>query len=62
MGEVNSRDGLKRVFGLYDANEDGVIDFDELRHIAKTIHDGINDEDLLELMHTTHVSNKTATG
>jgi hypothetical protein len=31
------------VFGLYDQNEDGLIDFEEIKHIAKTIHDGIND-------------------
>ncbi len=61
VGETKTKDGLKKVFALYDKNEDGVIDFEEFKGIAKWIKDGINDDELLELLHSTHVSQKTST-
>lgn len=61
VGETKTKDGLKRVFALYDKNEDGVIDFEEFKAIAKWIKDGINDDELLEMLHSTHVSQKTST-
>ena len=61
VGETKTKDGLKKVFALYDKNEDGVIDFEEFKAIAKWIKDGINDDELLELLHSTHVSQKTST-
>ena len=60
VGEVKTKDGLKRVFAIFDKNEDGVIDFEEFKAIAKELKDGINDDELLELMHSSHVSNKTS--
>lgn len=60
VGETRTKDGLRRVFTLFDAGEDGVIDFDEFKAIAHQIHDGINDDDLLELMHSTHVNQNTS--
>jgi Ca2+-binding EF-hand superfamily protein len=60
VGETKTKDGLKRVFALYDKDENGLIDFDEFKTIAKQIHDTINDDDLRELIHSTHVNQKTA--
>jgi Ca2+-binding EF-hand superfamily protein len=48
------------VFALFDKDENGTIDFDEFKGIAKQLHDGINDDDLLEMMHSTHVNHKTS--
>ena len=59
VGDTKTKDGLRRHFALYDQNQDDLIDFEELKHIAKTIHDTINDEELLELMHSTFINNKT---
>lgn len=61
VGETKTKDGLKKVFALYDKNEDGIIDFEEFKAVSKWLKDGINDDDLLELLHSTHVSQKTAT-
>ena len=36
------------------------IDFEEFKAIARQIKDGINDDELLELLHSTHVSQKTS--
>lgn len=61
VGDTKTKDGLKRVFALYDKNEDGVLDFEEFKTVAKWIKDGINDDELLEMLHSTHVSQKTST-
>lgn len=60
VGETKTRDGLKRVFAQFDKNEDGIIEFEELKAISKQLHDGINDDDLMELMHNTFINQKTA--
>ncbi len=59
VGETKTKDGLKRVFALFDKNEDGLIDFDELKAISRQIHDNLNDDDLRELMHSTSINSKT---
>lgn len=61
VGETKTKDGLRRVFSLFDKDENGVIDHEEFRSIAKQLHDPINDDDLLEMLHSTHVNHKTAT-
>lgn len=61
VGETKTKDGCRRVFAIYDKDESGVIDFEKLKAIAKEIKEGINDDDILEMMHSTHVSQKTAT-
>jgi Ca2+-binding EF-hand superfamily protein len=60
VGETKSKDGLRRVFAIYDKDENGVIDFEEFKQIAKELKDGINDDELLEMMHSAHVNNKTS--
>ena len=61
VGEVKTKDGLKKVFAIFDNNEDGVIEFEEFKAISKWLKEGINDDDLLEMMHSTHVNQKTST-
>lgn len=60
VGDFKTKDGLKRIFAIYDANEDGLIEYEEFRAIAKWIKDGINDDELLEMLHSTHVNHKTS--
>lgn len=61
VGETKTKDGLKRVFALFDKDANGVIDFEEFKAIAKEIKDGINDDEILEMLHSTHVNHKTST-
>jgi Ca2+-binding EF-hand superfamily protein len=61
VGETKTKDGLKRVFALYDKDENGSIDFEEFKAISKQLHENLNDDDLLEMLHSTHVNYKTAT-
>ena len=60
VGETKTKDGLRRVFALFDKDENGVLDFEEFKGIAKQLHDAVNDDDLLEMLHSTHVNHKTA--
>ena len=60
VGETKTKDGLRRLYSLFDKDENGVADFEEFKGIAKQIHDPINDDDLLELLHSTHINHKTA--
>lgn len=61
VGETKTKDGLRRVFALFDSNEDGVLDFEELKSICKQLHENLNDDEILEMMHSTHINQKTAT-
>lgn len=36
------------------------MDFEELKQIARMSGDAINDEDLLEMLHSTFINNKTS--
>jgi len=60
VGDTKTKDGLKRIFDLFDKNEDGVIDYEEFKEVGKWIKEGINDDDLLEMLHSTHISQKTS--
>jgi Ca2+-binding EF-hand superfamily protein len=60
VGEVRTKDGLRRVFALIDKNEDGVIDFEEFKAGLKSIQEHMNDDDILELMHSTFINRKTS--
>ena len=59
VGETRTKDGIRRIFGLYDKDENGILDFEELKGVAKYLKDGINDDELLEMLHSTHVNHKT---
>ena len=61
VGETKTKDGLRKVFALFDKDENGTVDFEEFKVISKQLHDNLNDDDLLEMMHSTHVNRKTAT-
>ena len=61
VGETKTKDGLRRVFAQFDKNEDGVIDFEEFKAVAKQLKENVNDDELLEMLHSTHINKKTAT-
>lgn len=47
VGETKTKDGIRRVFALFDKDENGTVDFDEFKSIAKQLHDAINDDDIV---------------
>ena len=61
VGETKTKDGLRRVFAIFDSDENGVIDFEEFKSISKWIHEPLNDDLILEMLHSTHVNHKTST-
>jgi centrin-1 len=61
VGETKTKDGLRKVFALYDTDESGLIDFEKFKAISKQIHENLNDDELLEMIHSTHVNQKTST-
>ena len=61
MGETKTKNGLKTVFSQFDKDEDGFINFEELKAVSKQLRENLNDDDLLELLHSTHVNQKTGT-
>ena len=60
VGEVRTKDGLRRVFALIDKNEDGHIDLEEFKFAFKSIQEHMNDDDIMELMHSTFINRKTS--
>ena len=60
IGEVRTKDGIRRVFALLDKNEDGHLDFEEFKYGLKSIQEHMNDEDILEMMHSTFINKKTS--
>ncbi len=60
VGETKTRDGLKRVFALFDRDGNGIVDFEEFKSIGKQLHDSLTDDDILEMMHSASVNHKTS--
>jgi Ca2+-binding EF-hand superfamily protein len=60
VGEVKTKDGIRRVFALLDKNEDGHLDFEEFKQGLKLIQERMNDDDILEMMHSTFINRKTS--
>lgn len=61
VGETKTKDGLRKVYALYDTEGTGLIGFEQLKAICKQLRENMNDDELLEMMHSTHVSQKTST-
>jgi Ca2+-binding EF-hand superfamily protein len=61
IGDVKTKEGLKTVFAHIDKESDGVLDFEELKIVSRMVGDNINDDDLLEMLHSTHINRQTQT-
>jgi Ca2+-binding EF-hand superfamily protein len=59
VGDVKSKEGLQKLFNLYDTDGSGFVDFDKFKHIAKELSESMNDDEILEMMHHVHILNKT---
>lgn len=52
---------MKKIFAIFDHDENGVVDYEDFKYIAKWIHETLNDDEMLEMMHSSHVNHKTST-
>lgn len=59
LGDTRSRDGLAKLFTVYDSDGNGTIDFEKFKTVAREIGENLNDDQILEMMHHVHVLNKT---
>jgi centrin-1 len=58
-GDCRSKDGIKRVFDLYDKEQKGEIGFEQFKDIIKFIGENMTDDDILELMHSVFITKNT---
>ena len=56
VGDVKTKDGLRRIFSHADKNGDEVLDFEEVKKLCKMSGDNLNDDDIMEMLHTIHVN------
>lgn len=59
IGEYKTRDGLQRVWKLYDREETGVIRFEQLKEIARSIGEYMDDQAILDMMHGVFINKST---
>jgi Ca2+-binding EF-hand superfamily protein len=59
LGDTKSREGLNKLFALYDVNDEGFINFEKIKNIAKELGETMNDDEISEMMHNTHILNHT---
>lgn len=60
VGEVKTKEGLRTIFNHIDKQGDEVIDFEEIKQLARISSDGCSDDDLLEMLHSIYVNRETA--
>ena len=59
LGDVKSREGLAKLYQVYDTDGTGILDFEKFKTVAREIGENLNDDQILEMMHHVHVLNKT---
>jgi Ca2+-binding EF-hand superfamily protein len=59
VGDLKSKDGVTRVFRLWDREDHGHADFESFKHVARELGETMNDDELLEMMHNAHILNNT---
>ena len=50
MSEKDSVPALEAAFALFDVNEDGLIDFNDLKQVATELGENMTDEELREML------------
>lgn len=61
VGDTKSRDGITRVFQIWDSQGNGYADFDSFKRIARELGETMNDDELTEMMHNAYIMNGTET-
>lgn len=44
---------------MYDTDDAGFIDFEKMKAVARELGETMNDEEIQEMMHNTHILNNT---
>jgi Ca2+-binding EF-hand superfamily protein len=50
LGDEQTRDGIGRVFDLYDDDKNGSVDFNKLKKVARELGETMTDEELTDLL------------
>ena len=59
LGDTRTKEGLMKLFQLYDVEGEGVITFDKIKRVCHELGETMGDEEIVEMMHNTHILNKT---
>lgn len=59
VGDCKSRDGITRVFQIWDKEGQGVADFESFKRIARELGETMNDDEITEMMHNAYILNST---
>lgn len=59
IGEVKTKEGIKAIYKHLDLDDDDYINYDEIKKLAKLSGDSINDDEILELLHSAFINQKT---
>lgn len=59
LGDTKSKDGLQKLFALYDTDNAGFIDMEKMKTVARELGETMNDDEIKEMMHNTHILNQT---
>ena len=59
VGDTKSKEGMAKVFELWDNEGTGVVTFDSFKRIAKELGETLNDDELIEMMHNAHIINNS---
>lgn len=59
LGDTRTKEGLQKIFNLYDTEQSGNIDFEKVKRVCKELGETMVDEEIIEMMHNTHILNQT---
>lgn len=59
LGDTRTKEGLLKIFNLYDHQQTGVIDFEKVKKVCRELGETMTDEEIIEMMHNTHILNQT---
>lgn len=59
LGDTRTKEGLQKIFNLYDTEQAGLIDFEKVKRVCKELGETMVDEEIIEMMHNTHILNQT---
>ena len=61
LGDTRSKEGLLKVFHLYDLEQTGAIDLEKIKRVCTELGETMSHEEIMEMMHNTHILNQTET-